>query len=102
MGLAGNASKDETNAATPWSAVDGGKICVDRSIIQHPVLDARNKDAGCGEFPFHVQDRARREAKEGESVMDSEVETSCSGAEGDALDSPGTCSQIAHPSFGSE
>lgn len=84
-GLAGITSNDSIHAAAPASSIEGVKVAPNRRIIQGTVRNTRSQDFAGSDFVFHEYDGASAPAQ---SVMHSEVETSCAGTE--AKDSLGT------------
>lgn len=84
-GLAGVASNDSIHAAAPAASIEGVQVRPNRRVIQGTVRNTRSQDLGGSDFVFHVADGASASAQ---SVMHSEVETSCAGTE--AKDSLGT------------
>ena len=84
-GLAGITSNDAIHLAAPASAIEGVKVAPNRRVIQGTVRNTRSQDLAGSDFVFHEYDRSSASAQ---SVMHSEVETSCAGTE--AKDSLGT------------
>jgi len=77
-GLTGEAGSDAIHLSTPWSAVESLHICPDRCWIQGFFFHPLNQDfAGIG-FPLDVANAARLWIRQ----LDSEIEGSDSGAEG--------------------
>lgn len=61
----------------------GGEVAPNRSRSQGALRHARSQDrAGVG-FPLHVSDRAHASAQSGEGSLDTEVESTPAGAEGE-------------------
>jgi hypothetical protein len=82
MRLARDSAKDEIHDATPGPASEGGDIRPHRRVSQE-TLQHRFDQMGGGEcFPLHDADRASA----WDCQFDSEVETSASGAEADAVE----------------
>ena len=84
-GLAGIAPNDSIHAAAPRASIEGVEVAPNRRVIQGAVRNTRSQDFAGSGFVFHVYDGASASAQ---SVMHSEVETSCAGTE--AKDSLGT------------
>lgn len=84
-GLAGIASNDAIHLAAPASSIEGVEVAPNRRVIQGTVRNTRSQDFAGSDFVFHEYDRLSASAQ---SVMHSEVETSCAGTE--AKDSLGT------------
>jgi hypothetical protein len=53
-GLAGVASRDDIHRATPWAAVEGGKIIPDRRWIQRLVVHPGHESGRSVGFPLDV------------------------------------------------
>lgn len=77
-GLAGIASNDSIHLAAPAASIEGVEVTPNRRVIQGTVRNTRSQDFAGSDFVFHEYDRASTSAQ---SVMHSEVETSCSGTE---------------------
>ena len=84
-GLAGIAANDSIHLAAPAASIEGVEVAPNRRVIQGTVRNTRNQDFAGSDFVFHEYDCASASAQ---SVMHSEVETSCAGTE--AKDSLGT------------
>ena len=52
--LAREARRDEIHDPTPWSAVEGGKVVPDRSLIQRRVRHPLHEDGRSVGFPLDV------------------------------------------------
>lgn len=85
-GLARESRRDEIHDATPRSTVEGGYVTPDRSLIQGRVFHPRH-ECGCGVSLALDEDTTSivRECQ-----VQSEVDASDAGAEGHAVESPGT------------
>lgn len=64
--LAGESRNDAIHRSTPASSIEGGDVGPDRSVIQAPLLHARDQDCGGVGFPLNVADGAMRDAQVGE------------------------------------
>ena len=84
-GLAGIASNDSIHLAAPRASIEGVEVCPNRRVIHGTIRNTRSQDFAGSGFVFHVYDGASASAQ---SVMHSEVETSCAGTE--AKDALGT------------
>jgi len=84
--LARVAASDAIHEASPWACIEGLEVAPDRRVIQPPFAHASDKVRGCEGFPFDVTDRARLEACSLESVVQTEVETSDPGADGEDVE----------------
>lgn len=56
--LARVSRRDEIHNSTPASAIEGGKVAPDRSLVQDAVLHSRDQERGSRGFPLHVADGA--------------------------------------------
>jgi hypothetical protein len=85
-GLTGVSPNDEIHSSTPSSSVEGAEIAPDRRVIHPPFDHAADQYAGRICFPLDVADDARSEACSSESPLDSSVESSDAGGEGEDPD----------------
>ena len=76
--LAGITSNDSIHAPAPASSIEGVEVAPNRRVIQGTVRNTRSQDFAGSDFVFHENDGASASAQ---SVMHSEVETSCAGTE---------------------
>lgn len=83
MRLAGEAGREDRNAASKLLAWEGGEVVPDRRLIQGRIRHARAKERGGIGFPFAVSDGAVGVA-EGQS--EAEFESAAAGAQGQAGD----------------
>jgi hypothetical protein len=89
--LAREAANDEIHNSTPRSAIEGGNIRKNRSVIKRAIGHARAQDLAGRKLPLHETNRASI----GNSQLDSEIEASDSREEGQHVD--GKCIHINSP-----
>ena len=86
--LAGIARSEDMNVATPRSSVEGEHVGPDRSRMKPPRFHARDQAGGSCGFPLHVTDAACSLSAMVEGELQSELEPTDAGADGE--DVPGT------------
>lgn len=96
VALAGIAGSEDMNAATPWLAVEGGKVAPDRRWMKPPRVHRRNQARRSSGFPLHVTDPAHIASAKVLAKADAEFETSDTGAQADGVEG-GTYSHVMRP-----
>lgn len=86
MRLARDAANDSIHEATPWAAVEGGDIAPQRRWSHKTLLHRADQLAGGEGFPLHETDVASA----CDCQLNTEVETSSTGAEADDVGWGGT------------
>lgn len=76
--LAGESRSDAIHCATPWAAVEGGKVVPDRSVLQGRVRHPRHEDGRGVAVPFDCTHKSGA----GHGELDAEFQASNAGAEG--------------------
>lgn len=81
VALAGITGSDAMNAATPWAAVEGGKVAPDRCRMKPPRVHRRNQAGRGSGFPLHVTDPASIASAKAFAEHDAEFESADAGTE---------------------
>lgn len=85
-GTARITASDDIHDATPRLRIEGAEITPDRCLVQRPFFHTPDQYAGCIGFPLQVTDRANAMACPSDSLVQSELETSDAGADGEGLE----------------
>lgn len=80
------ARSDDIHASAPSRAVEGSSVRPDRSRMKPPRFHRRDQACGCRGFDLHKTDASKRRSEIIVSELQSEVEASDAGADGEAVD----------------